>query len=362
MKTIWNYKDFLPKVSDQYRLSIGEGQTPLIKSRFIGPSIGLHNLYFKLENLNPTGSYKDRFAASFVSTLLERNIRQFIATSSGNTGAALAAYAAAAAMECFLIIVDGAPLPKIQQMQLYGGKTIMVTGFGLEATITNRVFSLLEEKTLKKKVALPISAYCYCPDGMQGVQTIAYEILEELKGNIQEIFCPAGGGGLTLSIAKGIKAFKQYASPCKVNCVQPYGNNTIAGALRLGSDEATEISLSSTLISGLQVPGVLDGTETLRHCRQTGGRGYLVTDDEVFQIQKILAQNEGIFCEPAGAVSVAAVVNAVQSNEVSTEDTIVCLITGSGFKDMNAAAHNMQLSPTVDKYQMDQLSELLSTI
>lgn len=361
MRTLWKYKDSLPAVSNCCQVSIGEGQTPLIKSRFIGPSLGLKNLYFKLENLNPTGSYKDRFAASFVSTLQQKNIRNFIATSSGNTGAALAAYAGAAGMECFLVIVDGAPLPKIQQMQVYGGKTIMVKGLGLDAAITRKVFALLEEKASRQNVPLPISAYCYCREGMVGVQTIAYEILEELEHNVQHIFCPAGGGGLTLAVAKGLNIFQQGTPPCKVHCVQPNGNNTIAGALRSGGVTATEITYSSTQVSGLQVPGILDGNETLQHCAQSGGTGYLVPDADVFRMQQYLAQKEGVFCEPAGAVSVAALTNAVQLNEVSATDNIVCLITGSGFKNMDAVSKNMNLAPESNKYDVSQLSELLVT-
>src|SRR5690606_34975203 len=99
---------------------LGEGNTPLVKSRQLGPALGLPNLYFKLEMLNPSGSYKDRFAASAVSELLDKDLKFCLATSSGNTGAALAAYCAAADIKCFLAIVDGAPSGKLQQMQVYG--------------------------------------------------------------------------------------------------------------------------------------------------------------------------------------------------------------------------------------------------
>ena len=86
---MWQYQEYLPPIKDKQLISIGEGNTPLVKSRYIGPSLGLQNLYFKLENLNPTGSYKDRFASAFVSSLLEKGAGLCIATSSGNTGAAL---------------------------------------------------------------------------------------------------------------------------------------------------------------------------------------------------------------------------------------------------------------------------------
>src|SRR5690606_22937308 len=94
LKSIWKYAHLLPEVSSSYHLSIGEGDTPLVRSRNIGPSLGIKNLYFKLENLNPSGSYKDRFAAMALSQIQERGVGFCLATSSGNTGAALAAYSA----------------------------------------------------------------------------------------------------------------------------------------------------------------------------------------------------------------------------------------------------------------------------
>ncbi|HEY0670289.1 MAG TPA: pyridoxal-phosphate dependent enzyme [Sphingobacteriaceae bacterium] len=359
---MWRYKEYLPNIKKSHLVSIGEGNTPLVKSRYIGPSLGLQNLYFKLENLNPTGSYKDRFASAFVSSLLEKNAGLCIATSSGNTGAALAAYCAAAKVECFLVIVDGAPHAKVRQIQLYGGKTFMAAGFGKDAGITKAVFDLLEQSAKAKKISLPISAYSYCPEGMVGVQTIAYEILDELNGNVNHIFSPSGGGGLTLAIAKGVLHHKKYPAVCKVNCVQPSGNNTIANPLRLGLLKAEEVPSSTTRISGLQVPGVLDGTETLLHCRRTGGNGYVVNDEDVFEIQKKLAFQEGVFCEAAGAVSISGLVNAVKQNEISADETVVCVITGSGFKEFAEASERFNLPDMENKVSLTELEKILSGI
>lgn len=362
MKSIWNYSNNLPDVQHSCRISIGEGQTPLVKSRYLGARLGINNLYFKLENLNPTGSYKDRFAAVFVSSLLQSKATFCIATSSGNTGAALAAYCGAAGIDCYLVVVDGAPLQKIHQMQLYGGKVVMVKKFGLDAQITKQTFSLLKELTGKKNMALPISAYCFCPVGMQGVETIALEILDELNGKAHHIFSPSGGGGLTLSVAKAVLNDHNHSSRCKVHCVQPVGNNTIAGALRKGELEARELESSATHVSGLQVPGILDGTNTLLLCRETGGTGYIVEDNDVYNTQALMARHEGIFCEPAGAVSVTALATAVANKEINADDNVVCLVTGSGFKDMSNAVHQFQL-PVMQQYQdIDNLSKFLSTL
>lgn len=334
---MWKYQAFLPLLSKANRISMGEGQTPLVKSRSIGPALGIPDLYFKLENLNPTGSYKDRFASAFVSMMKSRKQDLCIATSSGNTGAALAAYCAAANIRCIITVVDGAPEAKIKQMQVYGASMFMVKDFGKDPELSAEVFSLLNSFALSLDLPLPVSAYCYCPEGMQGVQTIAYEIFEQTANAVRHIFCPAGGGGLTLSLAKGVMEYGyryQLSGLPRVHCVQPEGNDTMAGPLRNKENGAVQRARSTTAISGLQVPNVLDGNEVITACRSLGGTGYAVTDTEVFNWHKKMAQQEGIFCEPAGAVALAGLALAVEKGEVAGGEQVVCLVTGSGFKDM----------------------------
>jgi len=364
LKSIWNHSDFLPSLPAEYRLERGEGYTPLIRSRSIGAKLGIPELYFKLENLNPTGSYKDRFAAMFVALLKSRQQQFCLSTSSGNTGAALAAYCAAAGITCVLAIVDGAPLPKIKQMQLYGAHTYMIAGFGRDSGITAGVFAVLENISRSMQLPLPISAYRYCAEGMQGVQTMAYEILEEKDAD--HIFCPAGGGGLTLAIAKGCSVYGARHPAIRlprVHCVQPEGNDTIAGALRYHLPGARKIASSDTAISGLQVPDILDGNEVVTACHSSGGNGYIVKDQDVFDWQKMLALQEGIFCEPAAAVSVAGLADASRRGEVSKGEKVVCLITGSGFKDMQTVDKNFQLPelPRIDQAALDGIVRQLQT-
>ncbi len=341
----------LPSIEENNRLTLGEGDTPLVKSRQLGPSLGLENLYFKLELVNPSGSYKDRFAACAVSDLLQRGIKFCLASSSGNTGSALAAYCAAANIKCYLVIVDGVPIGKLQQMQVYGAETIMVKDFGKNASVTEEVFSALNATADQHGTGVQISAYRYSPLGMAGVQTIAYEIAEELPYMGGYVFSPAGGGGLTLSITKGFQIWKEhnpnFRMP-KVHCVQPIGNNSIAGPLRNGLSEAEAVSQSTTLISGLQVPNVIDGDEVIAACRTSGGTGYTVTDELIYESQHDMAAREGIFCEPAGAVGFAGLLTALKNKEINIKDNIVCLVTGHGSKDPGTAAKIAEKS--VDQY------------
>lgn len=338
---------------------LGEGHTPLVKSRFIGEALGVPDLYFKLENLNPTGSYKDRFAAVLVSEMRTAGQKVCIATSSGNTGAALAAYCAAADIACILIVVDGAPLPKIKQMQLYGAHIVMVKDFGKNAEMTSAIFDELEKICATRGLPLPISAYRYCPSAMQGVQTMMYEMHEELGDRINHIFSPAGGGGLTLAVTKGALSVSRHT---RVNCVQPQGNDTIASRLRNGHSLAKAVPASLTTVSGLQVASVIDGDLVIDNCRKLGGNGYVVADQDAFKWQKRMAQKEGIFCEPAGAVALAGLELAIEKNEVLKNETVVCLVTGSGFKDIGSVDRNFNLPEvkTLDRHAGFQLiGELL---
>lgn len=321
-------------------MSLGEGHTPLVKSRFIGPALGLDNLYFKLENLNPTGSYKDRFAAMALSRFVQQGVKVCLATSSGNTGAALAAYCAAAQLPCIMAIVDGAPEGKLQQMRLYGAATLMVKDFGRSPEVTDQVMTMLGRLAEEQQTSVQISAYCFCPEAMEGVQTIAYEIAEAFDEGAQ-VFVPAGGGGLTLAVARGFERWKQQhetAGHHVVHCVQPEGNDTIVSALASGQMHPTAVPHSATAISGLQVPNVLDGLEVIAACRRSGGTGFGVQDEHVWECQDWLAKKEGIFCEPAGAVALAGVRRALAEGSLPSKQPVVCLVTGHGFKDMQRSS------------------------
>jgi len=184
-----------------------------------------------------------------------------------------------------------------------------------------------------------------------------------MEYTVDQIFSPAGGGGLTLAIAKGVRLYSEQkagARAPKVNCVQPEGNDTIASALRSKAGEATAILYSTTSISGLQVPNVLDGDAVIKECMELEGNGYVVTDEKVFAFQRKLALQEGIFCEPAGAVALAGLALAAEKKEVKPNERVICIITGSGFKDMGCVDEHYQLSPPEKMENISSLREVLT--
>jgi threonine synthase len=197
------------------------------------------------------------------------------------------------------------------------------------------VFELLERIGNESDAAVQISAFKFSPLGMSGVRTLSYELAEQLDGHIDHVFTQAGGGGLTWATVQGFEWLVEQGQleTCpKVECVQPVGNNTIAGPLREGRDRGQEV-IGSTKISGLQVANVIDGDQVIPACRRTGGTGHLVSDEFVWEVQRRLAREEGVFCEPAGATAVAGALQAGREGWVKPNAIAVATITGSGFKD-----------------------------
>ena len=296
--SIWRWSPRLNAPPAACRITRGEGETPLVRSLRIGPAAGIDQLWFKLECCNPTGSYKDRFAAAAVADMLARGERRCIATSSGNTGSALAAYCALAGIACEIAIVEAAPLEKLQQMMVHGATLYRVRGFGSSAEVTRRVMDVLRAKGSADDAALQISAFHYSPAGMAGVKTIAYDLAEQAEAPFEHIFVPAGGGGLTLAVAYGFAELRGGPEP-RVECVQPEGNDTIATPLKQQLDRARDVQ-GTTRIGGLQVPSVIDGDEVIAACRRCGGSGHLVSDDDVWSAQRRLrARKESSVSRPA---------------------------------------------------------------
>ncbi len=326
--SIWKYAKHWEATPLAHAVTMGEGATPLVRSTRIGPALGIENLWFKLEGTNPTGSYKDRFAAAAVAHLKMQGRGLCLGTSSGNTGAALAAYCARAGLRCVLAIVEGAPEGKLRQMRAYGAELLKIRGFGSSSAVAVSVMEGLQDFAGELDAGFEISAYHFSPLGMAGVETIGIELSEFFSGDSFDVFSPAGGGGLTLAVARGIESFGGRA---RVHCVQPIGNDTMATALREGGP--TVAVDSKTAISGLQVGGVLDGDAVVEICRRMGGSGYLVADETVWEWQARLVREEGVFCEPAGAVALAGVARSLALGELDVRSQVVCLVTGTAFKD-----------------------------
>jgi threonine synthase len=333
------YRGSLPLPENAKIYDLGEGNTPLVKSAGI-----VNDLFFKMEQLNPTGSFKDRFAALETALIKDAGIKTFIATSSGNTGAALSAYAARYDLKCLLFVNEITPEAKLKQMLTYGAKVFRVKDFGITSELSAPIFARLCELAEDNKVRLVISAYKYSPDGMEGVKTIAYEIVEQL-GNVPDVvFVPVGGGGLLSAIWRGFKDLRNIGEIDRLPrmaAVQPKLNDTIVSALEQGFPTANEIA-TTTSISGLAVQTDIDATRALGSVSESGGFGVAVSDEEIRTTQQRLCETEGIYVEPAGATSVAGYLKANSGGRIAANEKTVCILTGHGLKDTSDSKNDVK--------------------
>ena len=316
--------------------------TPCLPSARLGA-----DLWFKLESCQPTGSYKDRFIVREMERIVAGGAQLVLATSSGNTGAALAAYSARAGIRCVIVVSPEAPVGKVAQMRAHGACVVRVPGFTVDAGVTDRVMAALRACSQEGGVPLVVSAFRYCPEGMAGVSTIADELVALAP---KHVFVPVGGGGLYTAVVRG---FLAAGLDVRVHAVQPAGCGTVVDAWAARAAVAAPAS-GTTRVSGLSVPVDIDATLALGLLYENGGQGIAVSDEEVFAAHRRMLSEEGVFCEPAGATATAGWLRAVASGAVDARERAVCLVTGHGGKDPDSiAAAECVASPVVESADME---------
>ncbi len=342
------------------RVWFGEGNTPLIPANQIAQDRAAR-LYFKLENCNPSGSYKDRFVSAEVSHALAASAPACVAVSSGNTGAALAACCTRYGIGCLVVVGESVSGKKLAQLEAYGASVVQVPEFAIDPDVTRAVVDHTAGFALRHRLPLVLNSYRYCPAGMGAVELIAREISEHCLG-VRHVFMPVGGGGLFSAVARGFLSGEMHRP--QVHAVQPEGCLTVVDSWRRGFEDVRPVR-SRTGIHALSVPMDLDGSLALELLRQGGGCAYAVTDEEVHAAQRMLLRHEGVYAEPAGAVALAGYLQALNQGTIRPEEPSVCLVTGGGFKDIAslrvASATNASESTSVDT--LDQaLTSLLGKV
>jgi len=349
------YASLLPVQDTAVLSTLGEGNTPLVRSGYFSRELGIPELYFKLENTNPTGSFKDRIMACEVSLMRQRGCRVCLGPSTGNAGAALAAYAARFGIRCHIFATESADAGKLQQMLFHGARVQRIQGFGVSSQYTEEVFSALKQVAAENGAHLICSAFQYNALGMEAVKTISFEICEQLQDAPDSVFLPIAGGGLLSAIWKGFQTFHHLGKIDRLpnmNGVQSAGCPTIIRAVQEG--RAPSPQPSTTSIGALAAPFAPDGQLARQSIVESGGWGFDPTDDEIYAVQRMLARKEGIYAEPIGAASVAGLIQAQREKAVDPEERIVCVITGHGFKDPESVAKANQ-DTVIPSVNIDQL-------
>lgn len=337
---LWRYLDRLPVNDPAHLVSLGEGNTPLLRSAHLGPELDLPELYFKLEGSNPTGSYKDRIAAVGMARVLELGKKAWAATSSGNAGASMAAYGVRAGLDGYLFTLEKASRAKIAQIMAYGPHLMAVQGLGYDPEVEVETWANIRQVCAARDWLMLVTAHKFSPHAMDGVKTISYEVCEQLGGEVPDVvYVPAGGGGL---FAASWRGFVEWHAAGKIDrlpkmvAVQPGGCDGITQAWARGDTSVGTIPTCDSEISGLQLTAPPDGDLVLREVRASNGWVISVPDADTYAAQAELASREGLFVEPASAITLAAVRADRAAGRLHGGERVACWLTGIGFKDANA--------------------------
>lgn len=328
---IWRYSSRLPVTDPGCVVTLGEGGTPLIPLRRIP---GLPKVQLKGEHMNPTGSFKDRIASVALSIVVERDLAGCVGTSSGNGGAAVAAYGVHVGKPVHLFALVGTADLKLLQILATGTTVHSVRGLGHDADGTETAAETIARWASENQLLPFLTGGRYAPEAMEGAKTIAFE-LAETAPDTTAVYVPVGGGGLLSSIWRGfVEAAEWFKTRMpRIVAVQPRGCPTVADALAGGEGRLTQPT--STAISGLQVAVLFDGRVT-QALAGSGGHLVEVSDEDIWQAQRALAREEGIVVEPAGATAIAGLIADVHAGRLDPDEHAVAIATGGGFKDVDA--------------------------
>ena len=327
---MWRFAPLLPIRDPQSVTSLGEGDTPVIQAGGATlAALPLGSLGLKAEYQNPTGSFKDRIAAVAAALIREQRLGGAVGTSSGNGGAAVAAYGARAGFPVVLFTLSGIVDGKLQQILAHGATTHIVERIE-DSSIGTGVAPTIAAMAAEAGWLPFLTGARYLPDAMRGAETIAFELAEQCP-EADAIYVPVGGGGLLGSIWRGYARLGR-TPPRLVGC-QPSGCPTltrgVAGQLAPLPGPVT------TTISGLQVPVLFD-FGAVEAVTGSGGHVVEVSDSQAWAAQSVLAREEGVFVEPAGATALAGLIADADSGELNGTEQVIVILSGAGHKDPEA--------------------------
>ncbi len=332
-RPIWSglieaYRQYLPVTQTTPVVTLLEGNTPLIPvpaiSQLIGRSV---RVLVKYDGLNPTGSFKDRGMTMAISKAKEAGAKAVICASTGNTSAAAAAYAKRGGMRCFVLIPEGyVALGKLAQALLYGAEVLAIKGNFDRALEIVREMATLYPVTLVNSIN---------PYRLEGQKTAAFEIVEAL-GDAPDWLCiPVGNAGNITAYWMG---FCQYHTAGLCDRLPRMMGFQAAGASPLITGKV--VTHPETLATAIRIGNPANWERAIAVQSASQGQFNAVTDEEILEAYRILASQEGIFCEPASAASVAGMLKV--KDQIPNGATVVCVLTGNGLKDPDTAIKHSQ--------------------
>ncbi len=340
---MWDYAPVLPISDAKHIVTLGEGATPFIEAA----TESACRLFWKNEARNPTGSQKDRAISVSLSKAKEAGASRVILASTGSSGLACAAYSARAGLDCVVLVPEGTPPERSIVMECFGAVVIEVPGPFKE---TARILDLLESDP---SWYLASTNRRTNPYQAEGVRTIAFEILNQLGRAPDWLVVPVGGGGTLSGIYRGFRDLRGLGmidSVPRFAAVQPAGWNTVEQALARGLRGEAALAVipidtsRDTVMNNLKSGLRSDIADVIAAVEATNGTALAVPDEDALAWQARLAATEGIFSEPSGAAAAAAVASLVGRGVVKGSETVVAVITGSGFRQLGVLPESRRIT------------------
>jgi len=335
------YGSYLPVTPSTPRITLGEGDTPLVRSRNLGGEVGCGELYFKLEGCNPTGSFKDRGMVMAVAKAMEAGSAAIICASTGNTSASAAAYGSRCGLSTIIVVPKGnIALGKLAQAIVYGAKIVAISGN------FDQALEMVRELAERRPVTLVNSVNPY---RIEGQKTAAFEIVDVLGEAPDYLFIPVGNAGNITAYWKG---FVEYQRAGKAGRVPKMMGFEAEGAAPIVRGE--RVTNPETIATAIRIgnPASWKGAEAARD--ESGGAIDCVSDEEILAAYRLMATREGVFGEPASAASVAGLIKWSRRLDLSGK-RVVCVVTGSGLKDPDTAMKGttpfLELPPELSKME-----------
>ena len=339
------YPKLLPLNSSTPKLSLGEGSTPLIRSKNIESQLGIGELYFKYEGSNPTGSFKDRGMVIAVAKALEQTSKAIICASTGNTSASAAAYGASSGLETIVIIPKGnVASGKVAQAVVYGAKIIAIDGS------FDRALEIVREISKNPEITLVNSIN---PDRIEGQKTAAFEIVDSLNEAPDDVFIPVGNAGNITAYWKGFTEYKNAGLASKTP--RMFGFQAEGAApIVIGK----KVANPQTIATAIRIGNPASWEGAIRARDESNGDISSVSDEEILDAYRKLGGLEGVFAEPASAASLAGLIKYASHNNLS-DRKVVCIITGSGLKDPDIAVSGVEKNIQEVSASISEVSGLL---
>jgi threonine synthase len=328
--SVWRYRDLLP--CDGEPVDLQAGFTPLLRAQNLGEALGLRRLYLKNDCANPTWSFKDRVVTVAATKAREFGLKTLACASTGNLANSVSAHAARAGMEAFVFVPADLEKGKLLGSSVYGANLIAVDG---SYDDVNRLCSELGDKYGWAFVNINVRPYY-----AEGSKTLGFEVAEQLGWRAPDhCVVPLASGSLYVKIWKGLQELAKLwlidSVQTKMSGCQALGCSPIVTAWEAGTENIRPVR-PKTIAKSLAIGNPADGYYTLRTMAESGGGAAAVSDEEVVEGIRLLAESEGVFAETAGGVTVAGLRRLVKAGHVDSDEVVVAFITGAGLKTQEA--------------------------